>query len=43
LACSDGELRLTRRLMPVLLTTDRTAVRQDCLGYLMARDHTGGR
>jgi hypothetical protein len=43
LACSDGELRLTRRLMPVLLTTQRTAVRQDCLGYLMARDHTGGR
>ena len=33
----DGELRLTRAVMPSMLTLDRRVIRQDCLCYLMER------
>lgn len=33
----DGLLRLRRRLMPAMLTTDARIIRQDCLCYLMER------
>lgn len=33
----DGQLRLRRRLMPAMLTTDTQIIRQDCLCYLMER------
>ncbi|HQU15256.1 MAG: peptidase M14 [Chromatiales bacterium 21-64-14] len=32
-----GELRVTRPVMPSMLTVDPVAIRQDCLGYLMER------
>lgn len=35
--CSDGRIRLRRRLMPAMLTRDETVIRQDCLCYLMER------
>jgi hypothetical protein len=37
----DGELRLTRPVMPSMLTCDRAVIRQDCLCYVMERynDH----
>lgn len=37
----QGQLRLRQTLMPSMLTLDRAAIRQDCLGYLMERynDH----
>lgn len=33
----DGELRLSRPVMPSMLTLDRRVIRQDCLCYLMER------
>lgn len=33
----EGELRLRQTLMPSMLTRNQTAIRQDCLGYLMER------
>ncbi len=33
----DGELRITRRTMPSMLTLDERVIRQDCLCYLMER------
>lgn len=33
----DGELRITRRTMPSMLTLDERIIRQDCLCYLMER------
>lgn len=33
----DGELRLSRAVMPSMLTLDRRVIRQDCLCYLMER------
>lgn len=33
----DGEIRLRRPMMPSMLTRDETAIRQDCLCYLMER------
>ncbi len=33
----DGELRITRRTMPSMLTLDEQIIRQDCLCYLMER------
>jgi succinylglutamate desuccinylase len=39
-----GEIRLSRRAIPAMLTTDPKAVRLDCLGYLMHRiGRDGGR
>ncbi|EXJ13287.1 M14 family metallopeptidase [Imhoffiella purpurea] len=37
----DGEIRLSRPMMPSMLTLDETVIRQDCLCYLMERysDH----
>ncbi len=35
--CSDGQIRLRRRLMPAMLTRDDKVIRQDCLCYLMER------
>ena len=32
-----GELRLSRRAIPAMLSLDERAVRRDCLGYLMRR------
>ncbi len=37
LDCSDGRIRLRKRLMPAMLTRDETVIRQDCLCYLMER------
>jgi succinylglutamate desuccinylase len=34
---SDGELRTTAPFMPSMLAADETAIRQDCLCYLMER------
>jgi succinylglutamate desuccinylase len=34
---ADGVLRLARPLMPAMLTLDARVIRQDCVGYLMAR------
>lgn len=34
---SDGEVRLTRPVVPAMLTTDALAVKNDCLCYLMER------
>lgn len=36
-ACSNGRIRLTRPLMPAMLTLDANIIRQDCLCYLMER------
>jgi hypothetical protein len=36
-AYADGEIRLTRPVVPAMLTTDPLAVRNDCLCYLMER------
>lgn len=36
-ALEEGELRLTRRVMPSMLTHDTRVIRQDCLCYLMER------
>ncbi len=33
----DNEIRLTQKVMPVMLTMDSEAIRQDCLCYLMER------
>ncbi|MCX7673999.1 MAG: M14 family metallopeptidase [Thiobacillaceae bacterium] len=35
--CRDGQVRLRRRLMPAMLTTEVEIIRQDCLCYLMER------
>ena len=35
----DGELRLSRPVMPSMLTLDGRVIRQDCLCYLMERYH----
>ena len=43
-AYDGGEITLTRRVIPSMLTTDVNAVRLDCLGYLMHRiGRDGGR
>jgi len=34
-AIKDNEIRLTRKVMPAMLTIDREAIEQDCLCYLM--------
>lgn len=34
---ADGEVRLARRAIPAMLTLDPSAIRLDCLGYLMQR------
>jgi hypothetical protein len=33
----DDEIRLMLRVMPVMLTVDKEAIRQDCFCYLMER------
>lgn len=33
----DGDIRITRRAIPSMLTKDERAIRLDCLGYLMHR------
>ena len=33
----DGELRLKKKVMPAMLTVNETAIRHDCLCYLMER------
>jgi len=38
----DGQLLLTKALMPSMLTLDELVIRQDCLGYLMERRVTEG-
>ena len=38
-----GEIRLSERAVPAMLTTDPNAVRLDCLGYLMHRIGRDGR
>jgi uncharacterized protein len=38
-----GEIRLSRRAIPAMLTLDPNAVRLDCLGYLMHRIGRDGR
>jgi len=38
-----GEIRLSRRAIPAMLTLDATAVRLDCVGYLMHRIGRDGR
>jgi uncharacterized protein len=38
-----GEIRLSRRAVPAMLTLDPNAVRLDCLGYLMHRIGRDGR
>lgn len=35
----DGELQISRRTMPSMLTLDERVIRQDCLCYLMERIH----
>lgn len=35
--CRLGQIRLTKRLMPAMLTRDSKVIRQDCLCYLMER------
>jgi uncharacterized protein len=40
---SGGEIRLSRRAIPAMLTLDPNAVRLDCLGYLMHRIGRDGR
>ena len=39
----SGEIRLSRRAVPAMLTLDPNAVRLDCLGYLMHRIGRDGR
>ncbi len=39
----DGEIRLSQRAIPAMLTLDPNAVRLDCLGYLMHRIGRDGR
>lgn len=38
----NGEIRLTRRAIPSMLTKDERAMRLDCLGYLMHRIDRSG-
>jgi hypothetical protein len=33
----DGDIRLTQDAIPAMLTLDSSAIRQDCLCYLMHR------
>lgn len=40
---SGGEIRLSQRAIPAMLTLDPNAVRLDCLGYLMHRIGRDGR
>jgi hypothetical protein len=40
---AGGEIRLSRRVVPAMLTLDPRAVRLDCLGYLMRRIACDGR
>lgn len=40
---AGGEIRLSRRAIPAMLTVDPNAVRLDCLGYLMHRIGRDGR
>ncbi len=40
---SSGEIRLSQRVIPAMLTLDPSAVRLDCLGYLMHRIGRDGR
>jgi len=40
---AGGEIRLSRRAIPAMLTLDPRAVRLDCLGYLMHRIGRDGR
>jgi hypothetical protein len=35
--CEDNRIELTRTVMPSMLTTNETVIRQDCLCYLMER------
>lgn len=36
-SCADNSIRLTKSLMPSMLTMDTTVIRQDCLCYLMEK------
>ncbi|MGE5267185.1 MAG: peptidase M14, partial [Deltaproteobacteria bacterium] len=38
----NGDIRLTRRAIPSMLTKDERAFRLDCLGYLMHRIDRSG-
>jgi hypothetical protein len=40
---TDGDIRLSQRAIPAMLTLDPNAVRLDCLGYLMHRIGRDGR
>jgi hypothetical protein len=40
---ADGDIRLSQRAIPAMLTLDPNAVRLDCLGYLMHRIGRDGR
>lgn len=35
LRLEHGEIRTTRNIIPSMFTTDKTVIRQDCLGYIM--------
>jgi len=40
---AGGEIRLSQRAIPAMLTVDSNAIRLDCLGYLMCRIGRDGR